>query len=77
MAHKATKLTTLAAAAMLGSLFAGSAMAQSVGVTVGASANVGVTADAGTTTSGLTGIVSGLLGDVTGLLGGLGLGGIL
>ncbi len=83
MTRKASKLTTLACAATLATGFAGSAMAQSVGVTAGATAtvgvaaNVGVTASAGSATSGVTGIVSGLLGDVTSLLRGLGLGGIL
>jgi hypothetical protein len=79
MTQKASKLTTLACAAALATGFAGSAMAQSVGVSanVGATATVGVTASGGGAVSGVTGLVSGLLGDVTGLLGGLGLGGIL
>ena len=79
MTKKAGMLTTLAAATALGTLFAGSAMAQTLGVNanVGATATVGVTTDTSGAVGGVTGIVSGLLGDVTGLLGGLGLGGIL
>jgi hypothetical protein len=83
MTKKAGKLTTLAAATVLGTMFTGSPMAQAVNANVGvnaagASANVATTAAAGTGgLSGVTSILTGLLGDVTGLLGGLGLGGIL
>jgi hypothetical protein len=83
MTNKAGKLTTLAAATVLATMFAGSAMAESVTASVGANA-AGVGANTATTaaitlpgTGGVTGIVNGLLGSVTGLLGGLGLGGIL
>ena len=82
MIKKAGKLTTLAAAAVLGTMFTGSAMAQAVTANVGVNA-AGVSAtttaavNPGGIVSGVTGIVTGLLGNVTGLLGGLGLGGIL
>jgi glyoxylate carboligase len=76
MTKKAGKLTTLAAATVLGTMFAGTAMAQAATANVGV--NAGTTAAAGTGgISGVTSILTGLLGDVTGLLGGLGLGGIL
>jgi len=77
MTKKAGKLTTLAAAAVLGTMFSGSAMAQAVTANVGANAAAAVTPGTGGIVSGVTGIVTGLLGNVTGLLGGLGLGGIL
>jgi hypothetical protein len=72
MRSKARKLTTLVAAATLGTVLAGAALAQDVGVSVGATANAGATG-----VTGVTGVLSGLLGDITGILGGLGLGGIL
>ena len=77
MTKKAGKLTTLAAATVLGTMFTGSAMAQAVTANVGANAAAAVTPGTGGIVSGVTGIVTGLLGNVTGLLGGLGLGGIL
>jgi hypothetical protein len=81
MTKKAGKLTTLAAATMLGTMFTGSAMAADVTANVGVNAaGASAATSAAVTlpgTGGVTGIVNGLLGSVTGLLGGLGLGGIL